>query len=77
MLPVSLVTDATTLAVVSATILAISITLQLPLIRCFARARGILFAIGGWAFQQVNLTYSAVTFVGCRIFSRLVADSDE
>ncbi len=67
-LPMSLITGTVGVAVVAAAILATSITLHLPMIRCFAQARGPLFAIGGWAFQQVHLTYSAATFVVCRVF---------
>jgi GT2 family glycosyltransferase len=67
-LPLSLFAGFPLVGLVCAAILATSIALHFPMIRCFARARGPLFALGGWAFQQVHLTYSAVTFVACRVF---------
>jgi hypothetical protein len=38
-----------------------SLAFHLPMIRFFKSRAGILFGIGGWAFHQVHLTYSAVT----------------
>ena len=51
-----------------------SMLLNLGLFACFARRRGLPFAIGGWLFHQVHLFYSAVTFVlvalHVKLFSR-------
>lgn len=38
-----------------------SLALHAPLLRFFRRAAGLRFAIGGWIFHQVHLTYSAAT----------------
>lgn len=42
--------------------IALSLLLNAGLVRFFAKARGPFFAVGGWAFHQVHLFYSAVTF---------------
>jgi GT2 family glycosyltransferase len=38
-----------------------SFALHAPLVRFFHRAAGLRFALGGWLFHQVHLTYSAAT----------------
>ncbi len=65
--PVALVAGAWPLALAAAGIIAISMAMHSGMISCFARARGIGFALGGWAFQQVHLCYSAITFVACKL----------
>jgi len=47
-----------------------SLYLNAGLVRTFARIRGLPFALGGWLFQQVHLTYSAVTFAVCSLLHR-------
>ena len=66
-LPAAALTGAWVLAAAAGALIAISIGMHRGMIRCFAEARGPLFALGGWAFQQVHLCYSAVTFVVCRL----------
>jgi glycosyltransferase involved in cell wall biosynthesis len=58
-------------AVLPAAIIAVSVLLNLDLVRCFARCRGAPFGAGGWAFHQVHLFYSAATFVLVGLESRL------
>lgn len=52
-------------------VVALSIILSWGLVRCFARTRGLRFAVGGWLFHQVHLTYSAATFAICSVLHRL------
>ena len=53
----------------------IAIAVNLPLFRCFRRARGTVFALLGLAFHQVHYVYSAAVFVYAWIESRLGAGS--
>jgi len=70
-LPAAALSGAFVLAAAAAALIAISIGMHLALIRCFSEARGPLFALGGWAFQQVHLCYSAVTFVTCKLLWKI------
>jgi GT2 family glycosyltransferase len=65
--PVALLAGAWPLALAALGLVAASMMMHRDMIRCFASARGLAFALGGWAFQQVHLCYSAVTFVACRL----------
>ena len=48
-----------------------SLLLQRDLVRFFARRRGPAFALGGWLFHQVHLSYSAAVFALCLAEHRL------
>jgi GT2 family glycosyltransferase len=48
----------------------ISVGLHLPMLRCFARSRGIPFAVGAWLFHQIHLCYSAGVFALCWVASK-------
>lgn len=50
----------------------LSLGLSSGLVRCFARLRGLRFALAGWLFHQVHLTYSAATFAACWLSHRLL-----
>ncbi len=52
-------------------VVALSLLLSSRLVRGFARIRGLRFALGGWLFHQLHLTYSAVTFTICSLLHRL------
>ena len=56
---------------VTTLLIGLSVYLSFGLVRCFARLRGLPFAVGGWLFHQVHLTYSAVTFGICSVLHRL------
>lgn len=56
-----------TVALAALALVALSIGLHAQMIQCFSRARGPLFAVAGWAFHQVHLFYSALTFAVCRV----------
>jgi glycosyltransferase involved in cell wall biosynthesis len=53
----------------------IAIAVNLPLFRCFRRARGTVFALLALAFHQVHYVYSAAVFVYTWVESRLGAGS--
>jgi hypothetical protein len=59
--PVAALLGANALAVGLLTPVVASLALHLPLLRFFHRAAGLRFALGGWLFHQVHLTYSAAT----------------
>lgn len=48
--------------VVPSAVLGASLALNAPMVRCFARQRGIPFAAGAWLFHQIHLLYSGATF---------------
>lgn len=50
-------------AALPAALIALSLLLNLDLVRFFARRRGVVFGCLGWLFHQIHLFYSAVTFV--------------
>jgi hypothetical protein len=51
--------------VLAVTPLLLSLALQVPMLRCFARARGFWFAGRAWMFHQLHLCYSASVFAWC------------
>lgn len=63
-------------ALVPAAFLDASLMLNWSLVRFFARRRGIGFAIGGWLFHQVHLTYSAATFALVSLQHRFAGRGD-
>ena len=52
-------------------LLVASLLLNRGLLAFFARTRGVGFAVKGWAFHQVHLSYSALTFAVCSVAHRL------
>lgn len=66
-LPWAALTGVWWVAAGAAGVLAVSLGLHAPMIQCFARTRGPLFAILAWAFHQIHLLYSALTFTACRV----------
>ncbi|MCA9511624.1 MAG: glycosyltransferase [Myxococcota bacterium] len=70
-LPVALAAGAPAIAAAAAIVLATSVSLQIDLVREFARLRGPLFALRAWLFHQVHLSYSGATFVYCWLRNRL------
>ncbi len=58
-------------AIVPAAFLDASLMLNWSLVRFFGKRRGFGFALGGWLFHQVHLTYSAVTFALVSLRHRL------
>jgi glycosyltransferase involved in cell wall biosynthesis len=59
--PVFLAAGLTQAAIVAALPVGAALVLNFPLVAFFARRRGIVFALSGFAFHQVHLTYSAAT----------------
>jgi hypothetical protein len=61
--PVAALLGAEVLAGALAAPVVASLVIHAPLLRFFHRAAGLGFALGGWLFHQVHLTYSAATMV--------------
>ena len=70
LLPLGLAMGHWWLAALAAVVIAVSVRLQAPLLRVFARSGGFVFAVAGWAFHQLHLIYSAASFVWCLVFRR-------
>ena len=51
----------------SLALIGLSVALNRGMVLFFARQRGLLFAVAGWAFHQLHLFYSATTFVLCTL----------
>jgi len=58
----------------SLVVVASSILLSRGMLGFFLKRRGFAFALGGWAFHQLHLFYSALTFAYCAVEHRLAAN---
>ncbi len=70
-LPVALTFSVTLAAVAAAAMIVLSLVLNAPMITFFAKRAGPFFAIFGWLFHQLHLTYSAVVFGVISILAKL------
>jgi hypothetical protein len=64
-LPLLVGLQAWPLAAAALLVVGASLALHASFIRCLSAARGPLFGLGAWIFQQVHLSYSAATFALC------------
>jgi len=71
LLPVALFASWNLVAYAALAVVLASLALNWPMIAFFARRAGPLFAIFGWLFHQLHLTYSAVVFALVSIVARL------
>ena len=69
--PIAALTHYHLVATATAVLIALSLALNAPMIAFFARRAGPFFAIFGWLFHQLHLTYSAVVFALVSISARL------
>lgn len=61
------------LGVLGAGVVTAGLALQAPMLRFFARRRGLGFSLGAWLFHQVHLLYSAATFAWIQLFEPRVS----
>lgn len=55
---------------------ALSVLLNLGMLRLFSRRRGLAFAAGAWLFHQLHLGYSAATFAALALRHRLLSRAE-